>query len=308
MAGRIARRILGFGLAALAAAAGVAAIYVYLAVVSLDVERVGDEVWMISGLGGNVGVLRTEQGAVIVDSMTFRTQGVRIREQAERLAGPTQVIINTHYHADHTHGNPAFAPGVRVFATERTRAYLTALDADYWRGANADTLPNETVVPSQDLHIGGKTVRLLHPGRGHTDGDLVAYFVEDRVVHMGDLFFNHRYPNIDLEAGGSIPEWVESIDRVLELDFDRVIPGHGPVSDREGLRGFQRFLQQLAAVGEEAARTGRTLEDTLAHARLDADAGYQPIAVPFVFRFDRAFVIRRAWEEAMGQYERLHVP
>jgi len=305
---RMGRRIASWGLAALAAAAGLAAIYSYQKVVSIEVERVSDDVYVIYGLGGNTGVLRTDPGAVIVDTMTFRTQGVRIREQAERLAGPTQAIINTHYHADHTHGNPAFAPGVRVLSTERTRAYLTALDADYWEGDAAETLPNETIARSQELRIGGKTLRLLHPGRGHTDGDLVAYFVEDRVVHMGDLYFNHYYPNIDLEAGGSIPEWIDSIDRVLELDFDVVIPGHGRVSDREGLRGFQRFLQQLAAVGEEAARTGRTLDDTLAHARFDADAGYAPLAVPFVFRFDRDFVIRRTWEEAMGQFQRVNVP
>jgi cyclase len=305
---RMARRIAGWGLAAVATAAGVGAIYVYQKIVSIEVEPVSDDVYVLYGMGGNVGVLRTDRGAVIVDTMSFRTQGVRIREQAERLAGPTQAIINTHYHADHTHGNPAFAPGVRVISTERTRAYLKALDRDYWQGDASGTLPNETVVRSKELHIGGKTLRLLHPGRGHTDGDLVVYFVEDRVVHMGDLFFNHYYPNIDLEAGGSIREWIDSIDRVLELDFDVVIPGHGRVSDREGLLGFRRFLQQLAAVGEEAARTGRSLEDTLANARFDADEGYAPLAIPFVFRFDRDFVIRRAWEEATGQFERVQVP
>jgi cyclase len=302
------RRIVVVLFVALALIAGVGAIYVYQEIISMDVERVTDDVHVIYGIGGNVGVLRTERGAVIVDTMTFRLQGRRIRELAERVAGPPKVLVNTHYHFDHTHGNPAFAPGTKVVSTQRTLAYMNALDAAYWEGDAAGTLPNDTFEGERELRLGGKTVRLLHLGRGHTDGDLVAHFVEDRAVHLGDLYFNGRYPNIDLEAGGSIREWVATLDRVLELDFDAVIPGHGPVSDREGVRAFQHFLRQLVAVGEEAARAGRSLEETQATAALDADAGYEVIAIPFVLRLDRAFVIRRAWEEATGNFERVEVP
>jgi glyoxylase-like metal-dependent hydrolase (beta-lactamase superfamily II) len=302
------RRVIGAVFVVLALVVSVGAIYAYQEVVSMDVERVTDDVHVIFGLGGNVGVLRTELGAVIVDTMTFRLQGRRIREFADRLAGPPQAIVNTHYHLDHTHGNLAFAAGTKVVATQRTLDYLSALDASYWEGAASATLPNDIFEGERELRLGGKTVRLVHPGRGHTDGDLVALFVEDRVLHAGDLFFNGRYPNIDLEAGGSVREWVATIDRVLELDFDRVIPGHGPVTDREGLLAFQHFLRQLAAVGEEAARNGRSLDETRAVARLDADAGYEVIAIPFLFRLDRDFVIRRAWEEATGNVERLELP
>ena len=151
-------------------------------------------------------------------------------------------------------------------------------------------------------------MRLIHPGRGHTDGDLVVLFVEDRVLHTGDLFFNGRYPNIDLEAGGSVREWVATIDRVLELDFDRVIPGHGPVTDREGLRRFQTFMRQLAEVGEQSMRNGWTLEQAEREANVDADAGYEVVSIPFVIRLDREFAIRRAWEEATGKVQRIQLP
>ena len=297
-------RVIGRSLAVLAVVVGVGAVYIYQRIGGMDASRVTDDVHVIEGMGGNVGVLATEDGAVIVDTMTFRLQGRRIRELAERLGrGPTQAVVNTHYHGDHTHGNPAFAVGMRVVSTERTLRYLHALDASYWSGAAAGTLPNETFEDRLELRIGGKTIRLIHPGRGHTDGDLVVLFVEDRVVHTGDLFFNGRYPNIDLEAGGSVAEWAASIQRVLELDFDHVIPGHGPVTDREGLRGFQRFMEQLAAVGAGAARTGASLDETRAAASFDADAGYEVMAIPFVMRLDRDFVIQRAWEEATGRFE-----
>jgi glyoxylase-like metal-dependent hydrolase (beta-lactamase superfamily II) len=302
------RRIAAAVFVVIALIVSVGVIYAYQEVVSMHVERVTDDVHVIFGLGGNVGVLRSGEGAVIVDTMTFRLQGRRIRELAEDLAGSPQAIINTHYHFDHTHGNPAFASGIRVVATERTLAYMEAFDASYWESGASGTLPNETFEDERELRVGDKTVRLIRSGRGHTDGDLVALFVEDRVVHMGDLFFNGRYPNIDLEAGGSVREWAATLDRVLELEFDVVIPGHGPVTDRAGLREFQRFIRQLAELGAQAARAGLSLEETQARALLDADAGYQVIAIPFVIRLDREFVIRRAWEEATGNVRRVELP
>jgi glyoxylase-like metal-dependent hydrolase (beta-lactamase superfamily II) len=281
----------------------------YLRITDLEVSEVGPNVHALHGLGSNVGILRTDAGAVVVDTMTFRTQGVRVRRLAEELGGgPVQAVINTHYHFDHTHGNPAFPGGTRVVSTERTRAYLDLVDADYWSGEAAGTLPNETFQNEHELRVADKTIRLVHPGRGHTDGDLVVLFVEDRVLHTGDLFFNGRYPNIDLEAGGSVLEWAATLDRVFELDFDAVIPGHGPVTDREGLRDFQRFMRELAAAGEEAVRRGWSLDAMQSEAALEADAGYDVMEIPFVMRLDRDFVLRRAWEEATGKVEWLELP
>ena len=286
-----------------------ALIYGYRRATELEAAQVTDDVHVIYGLGGNVGVLSTDRGAVVVDTMTFRAQGTRILEAAERLGGgPVQALVNTHYHTDHTHGNPAFPSGTAIIATENTLAYLKQVDGDYWQGAAAGTLPNQTFRNEHELEVADKTVRLIHPGRGHTDGDLVVLFVEDRVLQTGDLFFNGRYPNIDLEAGGSVREWVATIDRVLELDFDKVIPGHGPVTDREGLRQFQTFMRQLAEVGEQSLRNGWTLEQAEREAKVDADSGYEVLSIPFVMRLDREFVVRRAWEEATGKVERIRLP
>lgn len=292
-------RILGRVLLVLALVCGVGAIWVYERVRGLEVEPVTSDVHMISGLGSNVGVLRTADGAVVVDTMTFRMQGQRVREIAERVGGgPVQAVINTHYHPDHTHGNPGFAPGTKVVATARTREHLLARDAEYWRGAAVETLPSVTFTGEHELRIGGKTIRSYHVGRGHTDGDLVVLFVEDRVLHTGDLVFNGRYPNIDLEAGGTVQGWGETLDRVLHLDFDRVIPGHGPVTDRAGVERFQRFVRELASVASDAAAKGQDLDEFVRNAPLRADEGFEAISVPFVLQLDRPFVLRRAFEEA----------
>lgn len=303
------RSRLGVGLAALALFFGAVALYVYDTFMSMEVERVTDDVHVIYGLGSNVGVLRTDRGTVVVDTMSFVLQGRRILELAEKLGGgPVVAIINTHYHFDHTHGNPAFPPGTKVVSTERTLDYLEAFDASYWEDAAAGTLPNETFEREHILRIGGKTIRLHHLGRGHTGGDLVVVFAEDRAIHTGDLVFNGRYPNIDLEAGGSVREWKATLDRVLALDFDRVIPGHGPLTDRAGIVAFQSFIRELWTAAESAADAGSSLADTLASVDLATDEGYADSGVPLVMTLDRDFVVRRAWEEATGAVEATPVP
>ena len=294
-------RKLGIAAALLIALIGLIVVYLYNQIATFESEKVTDAVHVISGVGGNTAVLETERGVVVVDTMTFPLQGRRIRDLAERLGGgPTQVIVNTHYHADHTHGNPAWAAGTRIVSTDLTLAYLDHFDGAFWNGAAAGSVPNDTFEDTHEMRIGGKTIRSYRTGRGHTGGDLVVLFVEDRVLHTGDLFFHRIYPNIDLEAGGSVREWAATLDRVLALDFDQVIPGHGAVTDRAGLREFRDFVAELAEVAGDAAAAGKTLEQTLASANLKNDADFEEMSIPFVFKFDRDFVIRRAWEEATG--------
>lgn len=277
--------------------------YLYNRLTHLGYDRLTDDVFVIYGQGGNVGVLRTDAGTLVVDSMLMPLQGRKIRELAEKLTGqPVRVVVNTHYHWDHTHGNPAFDADTEVVTTTRTRDNLLARDAKFWEGDNAVGLPDTTFDHEHTIPIGGKTVRLVHPGRGHTDGDLVALFVEDRVLHAGDLVWNKRYPNIDLEAGGSIEQWVGTLDRLLALDFDAVIPGHGLATNEDTIRGFQTFLRDVHAVGRDAAAHGLGLEQTLAEPSLEAYADYEPMIVPFVIRLDRDFVVRRSWEEATGSF------
>lgn len=295
------------GLLLIAALAIVFCGYVFLQLRTIEVEPLSDDLWVLRGLGGNTAVLRTDAGAVVVDTMTLPLQGRRIRQLARELTGTdTVLLINTHYHIDHTHGNPAFQPGTRVLSTERTLSHLQALDADFWQGDAARLLPTETFSDRRTLSVGGKTIELVHPGAGHTDGDLVVLFTDEGVLHTGDLMFNHYYPNIDLEAGGSVQQWVPTLETMLRLDFTSVIPGHGETTDRAGLRQFLAFIAQLAEIGSTAAEEGMSLEQTLATDQLTADADYRRIRFIIPLPMDRDFVITRTWEEVTGNFERLN--
>ena len=263
----------------------------------IDTTVVKPNVWMLSGIGSNVTVISTTEGAIVVDSMTFVRQGERILERAQALTNtPVVALINTHYHLDHTHGNPAFPIGTKVVSTDRTLEHLRTLDGRWWKDSPAkNLLPNYTFTDTWSARYGNTNVRAIHPGRGHTDGDLVLLLVEDRVLVAGDLFFNGYYPNIDLEAGGTVTGWPATLDAVLALDFDTVVPGHGPVATRADLERFRDFIRALGEQTAAVVARGGTLAD----ARREVDLepfGLRP--VPFLPILNRSFVIKRAYEEA----------
>ncbi len=270
-----------------------------------EVTQITPDLHMISGdFGGNVAVLKTGEGAVVVDTMTFTMQGKIIRKMAEEMTGePVVAVINSHYHLDHSHGNPAFDSDTRFIATERSLHHMQQLAAGHFSGDAAESLPNETFRLEHEISVGDKTMVLIHPGRGHTDGDLVVLFVEDRVLHAGDLFFNKHYPNIDLEAGGSIIEWDHTLERLFDLPFEKIIPGHGSITNADGMRQFQAFIRELAEVGRYAHSINGSLDDTIVNGQLTADKDYAPITFGPLMSLDRSFVMQRAWEEATGNFE-----
>ena len=283
-----------------------AALYLLISIRSISVEQVSPDLHVLFGVGSNTTVLNTDVGAVVIDSMTFPMQGALIRRMAEELTGkPVVLLINTHYHLDHTHGNPAFQEGTRVVSTERTLSHLKALDASFWEGDRAKLLPNDTFDDELKIELGNKTITLKTLGRGHTDGDLVAVIEEEKTIVMGDLFFNQHYPNIDLEAGGSVQEWPATLDAAFALEFETVVPGHGLITDRLGMRDFQRFMGQLATIGQMAVIDETPLEEALNSDQLNADNGYTEVTLAGIsIGLNREFVLRRAWQESTGNFTR----
>jgi glyoxylase-like metal-dependent hydrolase (beta-lactamase superfamily II) len=270
----------------------------------LEHTKLTEHVHMLAGLGGNVGVLVTSEGVAVVDTMIFVRQGSAIRSTVRALTPqPIVAVLNTHYHWDHTHGNPAFPVGTKVVSTAKTLEHLRTRDAEYWKDRPAqDLLPNETFTSTtKEIRLGGKTIRAYQLGRGHTNGDMVVLFVEDRVLHTGDLFFNGHYPNIDLEAGGSVRLWAPTLDAVLALPFDIVIPGHGPATSRASLERFREFMATLWSETHTIRERGGSLDDAVRLVDLDR-FGLSPLW--FAPSLNRGFVIRRAWEEMTAAREK----
>lgn len=207
----------------------------------LTVTKVFDDLHVIVGSGGNVAVYETSDGAVLVDDK-FEPNVPQILAKTKSVTSqPIRYLLNTHQHGDHTGGNAKLlGQGVEIVVHENARANMEE--------RKMPGLPRLSYSQQFTVRLGGKEIRAQHFGRGHTNGDAVVYFPARKTVHMGDLFVSSA-PFVDYSSGGSGIEWPKTIDRVLTLDFDTVIPGHGPILKRADLvkwkQGWEQFREDL---------------------------------------------------------------
>ncbi|HEX7408715.1 MAG TPA: MBL fold metallo-hydrolase [Candidatus Binatia bacterium] len=246
-----------------------------------ETVKIDDRFYVVLGGGGNTAVLIGDDGVLVVDPK-FWSPGRGLAKIIRSLTDkPVKVIINTHYHSDHTHGNANYAPGTDVIAQRRTRAHLLARDEKFWEVEPAwNLLPNDLVDEERELQFGDESIRITHPGRGHTDGDIVVYFAKRHILHTGDFFLHDMYPFIDLRAGGSARQWVASLDRVLALTAaEQFIPGHGPLSTRADVERFHSYLRSLVSQVEGQVGQGKSLAATQAAVDLRQYDDFQ--GIPF---------------------------
>jgi glyoxylase-like metal-dependent hydrolase (beta-lactamase superfamily II) len=196
-------------------------------------QRVKDNLYMIQGGGGNVAVYITAEGLILVDDMYDRDYA-SVMEQVRKLSDlPVRYVLNTHHHDDHAGANNSMPSTVELISHKNARTQMLRL--------KQPGQPRVTFADELEVHLGGKEVRAYHYGRGHTNGDVIVYFPELKTIHTGDIFLTNATPTrpalpyMDYVAGGSAVEWTRVIDETAKLDFDTIIPGHGPVSDRAGL-------------------------------------------------------------------------
>ena len=117
-----------------------------------------------------------------------------------------------------------------------------------------------TFTEESAVFLGGKEVRARYFGRGHTNGDAIIYFPALRTIHTGDMMAGAT-PLIDYPGGGSVVEWTKTLDAAMKLDFDTVIPGHGPVTNKDGLLTYRNNVEKLRTRAGGLIREGKSQED-----------------------------------------------
>jgi len=210
---------------------------------SLAVQKLKDDLYVIAlakGVGGgNIAVYVTDEGVILVDDMFHRDYTAVMEKVRSITDKPVKYVLNSHQHDDHAGGNAKMLlANAEVIAHKNVRSNMLRL--------NQPGLPRVTFSDEIDVNLGGKETIVRHYGRGHTGGDSVIWFPARKVIHTGDLFLtNPPQPFIDYANGGSALEWTGTIDKMLQLDFDIAIPGHGPVSDRAGLLKFRADFETM---------------------------------------------------------------
>jgi len=233
--------------------------------VEVKAAKVAGSVYMITGAGGNIGVSVGDDGIVMIDDQ-YAPLAPKIEAALKTITDkPLRFILNTHYHGDHTGGNEALGKSAPIVAHENVRKRLSMTTSRLGTTtppAPPAALPILTFNDSVTIHLNGEDVRAVHMPHGHTDGDAVIWFTQSNVVHMGDDFFNGTFPFVDRENGGSIRGLIANLDKVIATvpDDVRIIPGHGPLSDKNGLRTFVAVLRATSAAVEAGIAAGKSLD------------------------------------------------
>jgi glyoxylase-like metal-dependent hydrolase (beta-lactamase superfamily II) len=239
---------------------------------------------MISGEGGNVAVYVTADGVVLVDDMFDRNHAGILAQVKQITDRPLRYVINTHQHDDHAGGSFKMLPLAEVIAHRNVYSNLKDLKRPYYEDTPGTPigLPRVTFSDRLDVHLGGKDVEAHYFGRGHTSGDIIVYFPEYKAIHTGDLFISGSRPGVpiyvDAVQGGSLLEWTGTLDRALQLDFDIVIPGHGPVATKADLARFNATIAAMRTRLQSAIRGGASREAVVQI--IEKDYGWRATGCP----------------------------
>ena len=262
----------------------------------LQIAKVKGDLYMISGdVGGNVAVYVTREGVILVDDMFDRNHSDILAQVKSVTDAPIRYVINSHQHDDHAGGDAKMLPVAEVIAHRNARANLVAKKQPYYEDTPGAPigLPRITFSDETSVYLGGQEVRAKYFGRGHTNGDAVIYFPDLKVIHSGDLFLGRpagragapaqtRPPGVnifvDYAQGGSFLEWTKTLDGMLTLDFDTVIPGHGPVSTKDEVVKFRADLGTMQDRLAGMVRQGKSKDDIAK--TLEDDYGWKATGCP----------------------------
>lgn len=223
-----------------------------------ELVKIKDDLYVIHNdyVPGNSTALITNEGVVLVDDKFDIDHDSILAELKKVTNQPVKYVVNTHHHGDHSGGNAKLQRlGAQVVASEQARENMV--------DGKQPGLPTVAFEHHAHIYLGGKNVELYHFGRAHTNGDVVVYFPAARTLAAGDMFtIGDATPQlIDYAGGGSAKEWTSTLDSVLQLDFDAVVPGHGVVTTKQEMRKFRDSTLTLRNRVHELVVQKKTRDD-----------------------------------------------
>lgn len=232
-------------------------------------QRITDNIFMLTGSGGNIGLLVGSDGLLMIDDQ-YAPLSQKISDAIRSISkNSLRFIVNTHVHGDHSGGNENFKRlGATLVAHEQVRVRMMTkqLNKQFNRTTpprDKEAWPQVTLNTNMNFHLNGEDVELLHLGKGHTDGDVIVYFKKANVFHAGDAFVRYGYPFIDMSSGGSVNGFIETLDRLLLLldDRSKIIPGHGALATKADVKLLRDQLADMRDQVAAAIHQGTKMED-----------------------------------------------
>lgn len=242
-----------------------------------------------SGWGwSNSGLIVDSGEALLIDTLRDLHLTRTMLEQYQVATGLAPhdigILVNTHADGDHTYGN-SLMKHARIIATPEAKTKMMNRPPELFQrildnrpdglvgefiyqlyGPPFDfvglkpQLPTELVDHAATLQVGSKSVELLKVGPAHTEGDMIAFVPSERTIFTGDIIF---YTNTPILWSGPASNWIAAIDHILSLDVETVVPGHGPVTDKVGVRKTREYLVYIQTQARKRYDAGMSMQDAV---------------------------------------------
>ena len=263
--------------------------------VEIQATKLTESVYMLVGSGGNIGVSIGADTVFLVDDQYAPLTPKIMAAVGALTPKPVKFVLNTHWHGDHTGGNENLGKaGVIILAQDNVRKRMATdqVIAFFDMKTKAEpgvALPVITFSAETTFHFNGDEIHAFHAPRAHTDGDTIVHFRKSDVIHMGDTYFNGLYPFIDASSGGTVDGVIAAADKALAIagDATKIIPGHGPLSNKAELKAYRDMLATVTARIRKMVKEGRKVEEIATSgvtAEFDAAWGKGFLAPPMFAR------------------------
>lgn len=239
--------------------------------VQITTIPVTDNIYMLQGSGGNIGVSIGDDGTFIVDDQFAPLTGKIVDAIADLTDKPVDFVVNSHWHYDHTDGNENFGKaGAYIVAQDNSRHRMetdqvVSLNGREQAPYDANGLPKITFMDAMKFYFNGNTIEIVYTGPGHTDGDAQVYFRESNVLHTGDMFVRYGLPFIDQPNGGSTNGMIDSLWEIAGMidDDTIIIPGHGELATRSDLLEYRSMLVTIRERLRSAISQGQSADQVV---------------------------------------------
>lgn len=205
---------------------------------------------IFQGGGGTSTILVTDSAVVVIDTKMMGNAEKLYNMVKQKSGKKPIIVINTHYHTDHTSGN-YFYKGCKIYIGDYDKDFLR-------RQLKPENMPNEFIKDSLTLNLGDETLTMYNLGQGHTFDDMVVYLKNRKMLLTGDLVFSKVNPVLRMESGANVEKWIDDLNMMLtRWDVKTYVPGHGPIGGKDIVQSLRQYFLDA----EQAARDPSTIRD-----------------------------------------------
>ncbi|MBM2815458.1 MAG: beta-lactamase domain protein [Ignavibacteria bacterium] len=211
-----------------------------------EIVNIDNGLTLVIGGGGNSGIVVGEKTAVVIDTKLSSNADDLFKLAKSKAGNKPIIVINTHYHTDHTKGNKLY---------KGSPIYIGNYDLSFLKSELKDeNMPTNFVKDSLTIDIGGEKVKMFNLGRAHTFSDLVVLLENRKYLFSGDLIFQRVNPVLKRESGADVGLWLKSLEHIIGMEIVKIIPGHGKPGGKEIVKELIRYFEDMKVAASDKSK------------------------------------------------------